>query len=849
MRRVALLFAILIFVSDLFAQESGSTSLARQLGKVPRFALVLSGGGARGFAHIGVLDVLDSAGIKPDLIVGTSMGAVIGGFYAAGYSPKEILKFATETNWSDIFDYEDDSKRSERSLASKDETNAILSLRFTGFFNPVIPKALSSGQRLTMLLNSHAIRAPLGTQNDFIKGLRIPFVALATDIISGERKLFTQGDLASSMRASTTVPLRFNPVLVDSAILVDGGLLSNVPVDIALDSAKAEYVVAVNTTSELRSRNEINTPIEVADQVITLMMRKEKEKQLSRANLVITPESLGSADDFTNLEEVVESGRVAARRALASIQTSFGNLAADTTPDGNSSESLLPVLVDIRIYGADGQTQELSIAANSTFRGTAVTYTSCKDIVARSVLDSLRAMGFSLARVDSIRVVKKHSRLELFIDRGYISDVSVRGSEVVDEHQVKRIFPLSAGDIFRSDASDKGLRDLTATGYFSFASLNVDQFDIPNLKIIIAEDTLERYDTFRSDNDGAQLWIHVEEKPRNVLRLGLLADNEFGALFSGEFANENIFGLDAEFSLKGGIGSASRYAVASISSQRFLSLFTTFLLQGYSGFKDILVYDTKNDISEGKIESSVVDVHRETNDIGLRLRLGGEVAKRASLSGELRFEAWRSYSTQTQETVTPRSFINSFAVEFLFDTRDDAAYPNSGSFLRADYEVGSAKLGSDVSYTKLFAQFTPTVTISRLHTLIPSVAIGIGDKTLPQFQSFSLGGINSFYGLNEYEKRGRQMVQGSMTYQVKIPYIQLFPTFFSLRYDLGATWLEPEQIKFSAFVHGIGAQVGFKTPIGLIRFGIGENFAFADDDKKPLLLNKPRFYFSIGGKL
>lgn len=849
MRRVALLFAILIFVSDLFAQESGSTALARQLGKQPRFALVLSGGGARGFAHIGVLDVLDSAGIKPDLIVGTSMGAVIGGFYAAGYSPKEILKFATETNWSDIFDYEDDSKRSERSLASKDETNAILSLRFTGFFNPVIPKALSSGQRLTMLLNSYAIRAPLGTQNDFIKGLRIPFVALATDIISGERKLFTQGDLASSMRASTTVPLRFNPVLVDSAILVDGGLLSNVPVDIALDSAKAEYVVAVNTTSELRSRNEINTPIEVADQVITLMMRKEKEKQLSRANLVITPESLGSADDFTNIEAVVESGRVAARRALASIQTSFGNLAADATPDGNSSESLLPVLVDIRIYGAGDQTQELSADANHSFRGARVTHTSCKDIITRSVLDSLRAIGFSLARVDSIRVVKKHSRLELFIDRGYISDVSVRGGEIVDEDQVKRIFPLSAGDIFRSDASDKGLRDLTATGYFSFASLDVDQFDVPYPKIIIAEDTLWRYDTFRSGNDGAQLLIHVEEKPMNVLRLGLLADNEFGALFSGEFANENIFSLDAEFSLKGGIGSASRYAVASISSQRFLSLFTTFLLQGYSGFKDIPVYDTKNDIPEGKIESSIVDVHRETNDIGLRFRLGGEIAKRASLSGELRFEAWRSYSTQTQETVTPRSFINSFAAEFLFDTRDDAAYPNSGTYLRADYEIGSAKLGSDVSYTKLFALFSPTVTISRLHTLIPSVAIGVGDKTLPQFQSFSLGGINSFYGLNEYEKRGRQMVQGSMTYQVKIPYIQLFPTFFSVRYDLGATWLEPEQIKFSAFVHGIGAQVGFKTPIGLVRFGIGENFAFANDDKKPLLLNKPRFYFSIGGKL
>ena len=193
--------------------------------------------------------------------------------------------------------------------------------------------------------------------------------------------------------------------------------------------------------------------------------------------------------------------------------------------------------------------------------------------------------------------------------------------------------------------------------------------------------------------------------------------------------------------------------------------------------------------------------------------------------------------------------MNAFHAEFLFDSRDDADYPNEGTYLKTYYEVGSKQLGSDVSYTKLFAQFTPSVTISRLHTLIPSVALGVADKTMLQFQYFSLGSISSFYGLNEYEKRGRQMVQGSMTYQVKIPYIQLFPTYFSVRYDLGATWLEPEQIKFSAFVHGIGAQFGFKTPIGLVRFGIGENFAFADDEKKPLLLNKPRFYFSIGAKL
>lgn len=850
MRRVTLVLFILAIACQLYAQMSGSASLAKQLGKPPRFALVLSGGGARGIAHIGVLDVLDSAGIKPDLIIGTSMGAVIGGFYAAGYSPKELEKFVLETDWADVFDLEDDSKRMERSLLSKDESNAILSMRFTGFFKPVLPKAIASGQRLTMLLNSYAIRSPLGTQDDFIKDFRIPFVALSTDIVTGERILFTHGDLTSALRASSTVPLRFNPVSMDSALLVDGGLLANIPVDVAKDSAGAEFIVAVNTTSALRRRYEVNSPVSVADQVVSLMMRHENDKQMRLADIVITPDSLTASDDFTHIEKIIESGRNVTRRQLASIKASLRKLPEEVSSPDENTAPLLPVLVDLRIYGAADHTQELTDLTTRAFRGTAVTNTSCNDQICRSILSSLRTMGYSLARVDSVRVVKKYSRLEIFINRGYISSVSVKGGEVVDQEQVKRIFPLSVGDIFRSDISDKGLRDLTATGYFSFASLDVDEPHGPtSLTVISGEDSTLFYTNTNNVSGGASLRINVEERAMNVLRLGLLADNEFGAVFSGEYANENIFGLDAEFSLKGGIGSLTRYAVASISSPRFLSLFSTFLIQGYSSFTDISVYDTKNNIPDGTIESSIVDVNRETNDIGSRLRLGGEVAKRASLSAELRAEAWRSVSTQTKNTVTPRQWVNAFRGEFLFDSRDDADYPNEGTYLKTYYELASKSFGSDVSYTKLFAQFTPSITISRLHTLIPSVALGVADNSMLQFQYFSLGGMNSFYGLNEYEKRGRQMVQGSMTYQVKLPYIQLFPTYFSVRYDLGATWLEPEQIKFSAFVHGIGAQFGFKTPIGLVRFGIGENFAFANDDKKPLLLNTPRFYFSIGAKL
>jgi hypothetical protein len=117
--------------------------------------------------------------------------------------------------------------------------------------------------------------------------------------------------------------------------------------------------------------------------------------------------------------------------------------------------------------------------------------------------------------------------------------------------------------------------------------------------------------------------------------------------------------------------------------------------------------------------------------------------------------------------------------------------------------------------------------------------------------------MESFYGLNQYELRGQQMIEGSLTYQVAIPHALFFPTFVAARYDIGSTWPEPTQIKFESLLHGIGAQVGLKTPLGLAQFGIGENFRFIQNQSpKPLTqptrvvaLNSPYFYFSIGSRL
>jgi outer membrane protein assembly factor BamA len=520
-------------------------------------------------------------------------------------------------------------------------------------------------------------------------------------------------------------------------------------------------------------------------------------------------------------------------------------------PSLGEHTEVIPVLAHLVIYGVGKRQLKRLEPLSKDLIGRSVTEEYARKTVGPMIVDTLRSHGYSLARIDSIRFVSRMARLEVFVDEGHVSDVAVYGTESVSPNFVRTLFPISKGDVFHTDEGDKGLRDLTATGYFTFASVTVEHDSSwLGTKIVYASDSTNgRSSDIFQIGAGPRLGITVEERAMNVLRLGLLADNEFGAQFSAEYANDNVLSSGVKFSLKGGIGPLSRYATTTLSSSRFFSAFTTFLLQANSGLKDISTYEITNNIPEGKIESKVTDVVRETNDIGLRLRLGGEVAKLASLTAEFRAEAWRAVSTRSQETIEPRKYVNALRGEFTFDSRDDGSYPSRGNYFNGYYETGLSALGSDVSYTKLYAEFQPVISLSRLHTLIPSAAIGVADITLLRFQQFALGGIGSFYGLNEYEKRGRQMAKASLTYQINIPYLQLFPTFFSVRYDLGATWTEPEQIKFEAFVHGIGAQLGFKTPIGPVRFGIGENFTFAADQKKPLLLNTPRFYFSIGGNL
>jgi NTE family protein len=297
------------------AAETAAASQAR-----PRTCLVLGGGGARGAAHIGVLKVLERERVPIDCIVGTSMGAVVGSLYASGYSAEQIETALKGINWTQMF--HDDPLRAERPIRRKDDE-----LRFVGGIEVgidtggiALPQGFVQGQQL--LLTLRRLLEPTWNVASFDQ-LPIPFRCIAADIVTGDKVVFARGDLATAVRASMSVPGAFAPIRVDGRLLVDGGMVDNVPVDEARQLG-AERLIVVAVGTGLLKEEDLNSPFAVADQMLTALMQHRSREQLARLgsqDVFIQPE-LGSmsAARFDLAGDAIRIGQAAAESAVQDIQ-------------------------------------------------------------------------------------------------------------------------------------------------------------------------------------------------------------------------------------------------------------------------------------------------------------------------------------------------------------------------------------------------------------------------------------------------------------------------------------------------------------------------------------------------
>ncbi len=301
-----------------FAQQPAAavqpeTAAAPTPPRRPRVGLVLSGGGARGFAHVGVLKALEAARVPVDLIVGTSMGAIVGGLYASGMSAEELEREILAVEWGNVFD-----RREPRQLLSqrrKEEDFELSPVLTLGFRNGefILPGGAVSTRSLEMLLRRYTLSTRHLATFD---GLPTPFRAVATDMETGQPVVLDHGDLAAALRASMSVPGVFAPLELGGRLLGDGGLVNNLPVDVARRMG-AEVVIAVNIATPLAGRNTLGTAFGVTLQMVNILIGQNVQASiatLTRDDLLLQPplDSITSAD-FGKVRELVEIGNAYAK--------------------------------------------------------------------------------------------------------------------------------------------------------------------------------------------------------------------------------------------------------------------------------------------------------------------------------------------------------------------------------------------------------------------------------------------------------------------------------------------------------------------------------------------------------
>ena len=304
---VVFVMAIVCISTPAFA--AGSQCITTELSNRPKIGLVLGGGGARGYAHIGVLKKLEEMRIPFDYITGTSMGSIVGGFLATGMNSDELGQVVRDADWDDLFN--DDTEREDIPFRRKSDDSL-------GLFGPklgigkdsnLLPSGVVDGQKVIFMFESVSSQR---VQTDNFDLLPIPFRAIATDIVTGDMVVIADGDLSMAMRASMAVPGIFDPVHRGAALLVDGGLVRNLPIDVAREMG-ADVVIAVDVGTKLAGADQITDALAIVSQMSGLLTVGNTNLQIesmTEGDVLITPD-IGdkiSSADFKKLDDAIPLG-------------------------------------------------------------------------------------------------------------------------------------------------------------------------------------------------------------------------------------------------------------------------------------------------------------------------------------------------------------------------------------------------------------------------------------------------------------------------------------------------------------------------------------------------------------
>jgi NTE family protein len=409
-----------VMLFSLFILLLPATLLAQKKEERPKVGVVLSGGGAKGFAHIGALKVLMEAGVPIDYIGGTSMGGIVGGLFALGYTPEALEQLVLRQDWQKVLS--DEISRRNLSMKEKEVHEKYF------FSLPIIdskirlPLGLVSGQSVFNILSNYG--SPGYKYADF-NDFPIPFLCIAADIETGESVILNDGHLPLALRATMAIPTVFSPIEIDGRLLVDGGLVNNFPVKEVKDMG-ADIIIGVDVQSKLHTKEELNSFVRILDQSSAFLRRPLYDKAKEMTDYYIKPDLAGfGVSSFTSADTIIKCGETAAQKILPEILQLVERLKTYDDYDPVAIEPAEPIdliyLQEIVIEGIDVVSPNF---VNNHLQLTVPVYIYFQDII-RRVEKLYATRNFNHIHYHLTLLDRGGYRLTLFLEEKVGAELSV----------------------------------------------------------------------------------------------------------------------------------------------------------------------------------------------------------------------------------------------------------------------------------------------------------------------------------------------------------------------------------------------------------------------------------------
>lgn len=750
----------------------------------PKIGLVLSGGGAKGFAHIGVLKLLDSLQIPIDYIAGTSMGGIAGALYAIGYTGFDLEQLAHRDDWQTIFS--DRPPRPDLPFFQKEQTGRYqLEFGIKGV-KPVSPTGLIFGQKVSLLFLS--LTFPYEKVTDF-DHLPIPFRCVAVDLVTGNQVVLKGGSLAKAMRSTMAIPTVFSPVEWGDSLLVDGGLINNLPVDVVKEMG-ADIVIAVDVQSPLLERKKLTSALAVLEQTVSLVGIDRVKENLKQVDILIRPQidEFSAADfDADKINAILQRGDEAAQRSIGELVALKNKYQLQRIDDSNYLRSLLgsPRIVSIQILGQtsvpfESLRTQLNLKINDIFDAAALT----------KRIAELRASGrFESIEYEVVPLSEDFVNLYIRVKEKQlpvINRIAILDNRNLPFSFLYRLLGFKPGDKLDLNRLNRQIMEMYGLGYFELITYEI-------------EPAIE---------DRVNLTVRVTELPFRRLRVGLRYDDRHRlvAAVSLQATNFLISGLRLEDELQ--FAGLFRFRFKAFYPSRALNL-------PIYPFARVEAKDIPTDIFE---ENGRRIAEYKDRSLGIAVGVGLVLAKSLNTEIEYHYESMnvKPNIAFPDPVMFPswREQLRRIQANLNIDLLDDVLLPRSGYQLRFGYEGAFPELRSEVHYSLLQAALNLYATFQRRHTFRVFAFSGMSWNDLPLYKFLNLGRPETFVGM-EYDQ-----LFASQLSILRFDYRYEFKKdiFFKL---IGNGAFSPEYKREGVIyklhhLYGVGAGIVLISPVGPI---------------------------------